>query len=42
MERATVTVTTNTSEMCIKGGKFISVVFQLWSFGKAGDGADFN
>jgi hypothetical protein len=42
MERATVIVTTDTSEICIKGDKFISVVFQLWSFGKAEDGTDFN
>jgi len=41
MERATLTVTTDTSEICIKGDKFISFVFHLWSFGKAADGTDF-
>jgi len=38
MERATLIVKTDTSEICIKGDKFISVVFQLWSSGKADDG----
>jgi len=42
MERATLIVTTDTSEICIKGDKFISAVFQLWSLAKAEDGTDFN
>jgi len=42
MESATFIVTTDTSEIRIKGDKLISVVFQLWSFGKADDGTDFN
>jgi len=42
MECATLIVTTDTSEICTKGDKFISVVLQLWSFGKADDGPDFN